>query len=559
MNLLRLVHTVRHLRARQIAAQASHRVRRAIENPSRVQRWKSPAFPGCRWRPVQSFLPPNPGRNSAEAIKAGTFVFLNHAHAAGFPPDWRAAGLPKLWRYNLHYHDFLWLLDNQDATSVAENWIARHPPARGAEGWESYPTSLRLMNWCMLFWGRHRAKFDSDPKLAERIWRSIHQQAEWLSRHLETHLLGNHLLENAAALALVGSCFAGDAAAKWFSTGTDLLREQLAEQILPDGGHFERSPMYHSRVVYLLAMLKNSGDAALSELVGQPLAQSLAALKQMCHPDGEIALFNDSGFGIYPQLQDLAEYLNDGSPAPLGAFALPDSGYFGARTADGSYILCDAGAIGPDYLPGHAHGDMLSFELSLRGHRVIVDSGVYEYEPGAMRVYCRSTRAHNTVELLGQDQCEFWGAFRVAKRGRVRGISFLPSPGAFQLTAEHDGYARSRKRLYHRRTFLWNQTGKLVISDFVTARLESGTDFISRLHLHPDCVVTSFAGRSVHVRYPAGQFVIEFENEGNVQIERSYYCPEFGQKLDNVVVAFSPTQSSTAMSGVVVRISPLSS
>ena len=48
---------------------------------------------------------------------------------------------------------------------------------------------------------------------------------------------------------------------------------------------------------------------------------------------------------------------------------MPDTGYYGARSADGHYVVCDAAPIGPDYNPGHAHGDLFSFELSLGGHR----------------------------------------------------------------------------------------------------------------------------------------------------------------------------------------------
>ena len=84
-------------------------------------------------------------------------------------------------------------------------------------------------------------------------------------------------------------------------------------------------------------------------------------------------------------------------------FRRVDEPDFGARTADGHYLVCDAAPIGPDYLPGHAHGDLLSFELSLGGHRVFVDSGVESYEADELRRYCRSTRAHNTVELDGAD------------------------------------------------------------------------------------------------------------------------------------------------------------
>ena len=48
----------------------------------------------------------------------------------------------------------------------------------------------------------------------------------------------------------------------------------------------------------------------------------------------------------------------------------------------GDRLLVDCGEIGPDYLPGHAHCDTLSFELSLSGQRVVVDSGCGIYVDG---------------------------------------------------------------------------------------------------------------------------------------------------------------------------------
>src|SRR5688500_6439787 len=355
MNLPRLIRTVRHLRAEQIVGQIKHRLRRPFDDPARARRWIAPPFEGCRWKPLAEFQPPITGGNSAASIRAGQFTFLNQTHNLGSPIDWRASALPKLWRYNLHYHDYLWLLTRDDAIALLDDWTARAP----TEAWEAYPTSLRLMNWCMNF-----------RDVPERLWPSVYRQSEWLSRHLETHLMANHLLENAAALAMVGSCFAGHAAQRWLDIGTKLLREQLDEQILPDGGHVERSSMYQARVVYVLRQLRNPGNEELSRMVSEKLDRATAALAMMCHPDRQIALLNDSAFNIYPI---------ENADLPPGPFALNDTGYFGARTADGHYIICDAGPIGPGYQPGHAHGDIFSFELSYFGHRVIVDSGVYDY------------------------------------------------------------------------------------------------------------------------------------------------------------------------------------
>jgi uncharacterized heparinase superfamily protein len=56
-------------------------------------------------------------------------------------------------------------------------------------------------------------------------------------------------------------------------------------------------------------------------------------------------------------------------------FAMRDAGYYGVRRG-GHLLIADAGRVGPDHLPAHAHGDIFSFEWTLRGQRVVVDAGV---------------------------------------------------------------------------------------------------------------------------------------------------------------------------------------
>ena len=93
-----------------------------------------------------------------------------------------------------------------------------------------------------------------------RYWRdarvhTLHDPVRW-----KYHLLGNHLLENGIALAFTGACFEGPDAARWLATGLGILREQLPEQILADGMHFERSPMYQIRLAH--SVMAEDGGAA---------------------------------------------------------------------------------------------------------------------------------------------------------------------------------------------------------------------------------------------------------------------------------------------------------
>ncbi len=542
--MLRYLRTIRHLRARQILAQAAKLASGALRKSGSLNTRKAPEFPGCRWRQICDFLPPGRQANTLDELVAGRMTFLNESFDVGFPPAWEGGDASRLWRYNLHYFEYLWALDYSKGREIAADWIKSHAPRRTNVGWEPYPISLRVQNWCAYFFGLHRESTQSDPEFRRLLWTSIFVQTEWMSRHLEWRLMGNHLLENAATLVLAGTCFKGKVAHRWKRIGTRLLDAQLSQQILPDGMHFERSPMYHLRAAYVVATLLNIADEDLAGRLKPILLRMIDAMWKCCHVDGEIALFNDSALGVYNRPAELADYARnlglDASVAPADVNAdisLRYAGYYGARCEGGAYVLCDVGPIGPDYAPGHAHGDILSFEMSLDGRRVIVDSGNYDYTDSEMRKYCRSTRAHNTVEIDGQDQCEFWSVFRVARRPKPGKVEWARRGEGFSLTAQHDGYSRLRSGATHGRRFRFYPPGILMFKDTVRSRRDVTAACF--LHLHPDCEITAIEGQNVEVAYPCGKFRIRFAGGGKLTQAESFYCCEFGKKIPNQALVFT--------------------
>ena len=545
----RFLRTVRHLRARQIAYQVLHYCRP----------WRGPAARragGTAPGPAPAPRRPGPADFPAPQVDqpaalSGVLTFQNRPATVGFPPDWNRTDLPRPWLYQLHDHEFLWGLPFERARDATAHWMAHHAPGPGRTGWESYPTSRRLANWCALFLGRHRARTLADPAFRDALWAGVHRQAEHLARNLEWRLLGNHLLENAAALALAGSSFAHPDADRWLATGRRVLARELPEQLLADGGHVERSPMYQCRVLYVLLLLRAMGTPAVRDLVGPYLAPAAEALAALTHPDGGIALLNDSAFGVHPAPGALVRAAG-ASPAGAGPFALAETGYYGARTAAGDYVVCDAAPLGPDYQPGHGHADLLSFELSLRGARVVVDSGVSTYEAGPMRDWCRSTRAHNTVEVEGRDSAETWAAFRVGRRGRPRGVAWTARRDGFELSARHDGYRHLPGRPVHARTFRWRGGGSLEIVDRVDARRPVRA--VARLHFHPDCRLSDRAGETCTVSFPGGRARVSWSGWETSMMpattrassrwetaaeEESWYCPAFGVERPNPCLALS--------------------
>jgi uncharacterized heparinase superfamily protein len=411
---------------------------------------------------------------------------------------WNDSGIPKLWLYNLHYLE-------SPTPALIRSWVAENPVGQG-NGWEPYPLSLRICN-CIKW---HL----SGNLLEDAAIGSLALQAAYLARTLEYHLLGNHLFANAKALIFAGAFFEGDAAAMWLKLGLRILTDQLPEQILEDGGHFERSPMYHSLILEDVLDLVNLGrtyPGLLPDFSGIA-GRMLGWLQQMTHPDGKIAFFNDAAFGVAPDPAQLAEYAHrlDIEPEhrPLAA-----SGYIRLEN-DLAVVLFDAAPVGPDYQPGHAHADTLSFELSVRGRRAIVNSGISSYENNADRRAQRATPAHNTVCVDGESSSEVWSAFRVARRARP--INVKTDRRSF-AEASHDGYKRLKDPVLHSRRLDLGET-ELRITDTLEAKREHRAE--TYFHLHPE-----------------SEIQVHLDSKVTAARTQTYWYPEFNRQVSNTTIA----------------------
>ena len=171
----------------------------------------------------------------------------------------------------------------------------------------------------------------------------------------------------------------------------------------------------------------------------------------------------------------------------------------------------------------------------------MVDAGVSTYEPGRLRAYCRSTRAHNTVEIEGRDQAELWAAFRVGRRPRPRGVTWTRLDDGFELSARHDGYRRLAGRPRHARRFRWRGAGELEIDD----RVDAGRPVrsVARLHFHPHCRLGDLGAGAGAVEFPGGRAGLSWSGWDAVAEDESFYCPAFGVARRNRCLAFSSVTS----------------
>lgn len=522
-------HTIRHLRPVQIGA----RLWAGLPRPAPTAQEAPPLRPSTgRWT--------KPAQRAPSMKGPMTFEFFGERRTVG-GAAWRADAPSDLWRYNLHYFDDLNAAQAEARRSWHEEALARwardNPPGEGA-GWDPYPTSLRVVNW--IKWHLAGGRSDALPE-------SLALQARHLERRLEYHLLGNHLLANAKALVFAGLFFAGPEARRWLERGSALLRREIEEQVLGDGGHFERSTMYHALVLEdlldllnVLAAFPEAADRALVDRLAEAARRMADWLVAMSHPDGEIAFFNDAALGIAPAPSLILRYgaaLGIWGDVPVmsvpGLTHLRESGYARAEVGN-AVLLVDAAPVGPDYLPGHAHADTLSFEWSVFGQRVVVNGGTSTYARGEVRGSERGTAAHSTVVVDGADSSEVWASFRVARRARPLEFEAAGSPEGVRIACAHDGYRRLGGDAIHRRS--WHlQPGALVIEDLVRGRYASA---VARFHLHPSvsCAIDE-AARSGRLRLADGREIRWSAQGGAARVERSFHAPEFGRRLPTQCIA----------------------
>ncbi|MDC6449523.1 alginate lyase family protein [Pseudomonadales bacterium] len=498
---------------------------------------------------VSQFKPNIDWPSKKESILTNSrFLFLNEEKALNFPGDWENKSIPLLWVYNLHYHDGLLSVDTEldlKKTHIRQ-WLAGNSSISGV-GWDPYPISLRVVNWIKWNW--------ISKEYIENFDRSLAIQISHLYYSLEYHLMGNHLLENAKALIFGGCYFEGGVAMRWLNKGLTILDKQLSEQILEDGGHFELSPMYHSimleLVLDLLALSKKMDSPSalrsrrsMLSAVAQKMSSWLAI---MVHPDNEISFFNDASTGIALSPKTLEGYLNTLEATPIepdvfGVTYLSTSGYIRMENKFGT-VFADVAEIGPSYLPGHGHADALSIEFSLFGLRLFVNLGTSEYGQGARRDFERSTAAHSTLELNGENSSEIWSGFRVGRRARVSNVYIKSDESQYELVAQHNGYRYLSGRPVHSRRILFSE-GELEIIDEIN---KNSHLVCVRFHIHPRIkLFISEGGSRGFLTFPDGCEVVWESDADLVFEEDNEYAWEFGKKIPMKTLVLQQNKSNSS-------------
>lgn len=498
----------------------------------------------------------------------GRFEFLSQTSGFGIDQiDWRAQAYPKLWRYHLHYFDWLKEAEPDDhwvAHSIY-SWIV-HNPAGCSDAWEPYPVSLRLVNWIKYFSAREQAA----GSLSEEWLFSLVQQGEWLNRNIEYHIRANHLFKNIVAMIWFCAFMQSEPTYRaWLKRYCDLLVRELNEQFNDDGGHYERSPMYHAICLEdcmdLYNLLHNAGvdHPCMARLVSV-IQRGLSFLKLLSFADDKVALFGDSTLHGCHDWKTLSAYWrklqgNETEADKTGPQKLvhcADTGFV-IRETPYYKIIISTGGVSPGYQPGHTHCDMGSFELCTPQGRLVVDSGVSQYAQGELRRYSRSSLAHNVVMVNGDNQHELWGEFRVGARATIELLKLSAEP----TSCGDDADVILRISSHPACGTPWRQTrayhlgeNQIDIVDIVQSGDNASIE--SNFHLHPDVDIRA-VGDGFNLRL-AGESAarVVVSDPANTTIEHSYYCPDFGVVMNGQRICLQKRGSATNRMAVRIELDP---
>ena len=452
----------------------------------------------------------------ADRILQHRFQFRGTEVQLGERIDWQTRPNGNLsWQWDLNRHAFFLRLGTtyyytadpayiRELVNLWEQWIAANPS--GTPNWKHpFEVAARLQNWMWAYFLVAYSQQVSREQL-RKFTAAMQQHAAYVAAHLEYHWPNNHLLLEAKALYEFGMIFSADCCKQWRAVATRVLQREITSQILRDGVHAELSSMYHRIVAGELSEL-----VCLCDAVGQRLPPDLETRIQrmlefsraLVRPDGSTPLFGDSAErDTYIRFDATSSDLDYWLPpdrrterqslAPGPSQLFPEAGYAFLRSEDRTVELAfDCGPFSRCAAPNHGHCDALSFELYCHGSPVIIDPGVYLpwNDSQGWAKHFRSTAAHNTLVIDGQEQSELSEFCDVRRTAQVRILTSSTAPGQPSITAECIPYWSVGREVCHRRRITLHDGRHMHIRDEVTGsgahRLDWSFQFAPNVEVNP--------------------------------------------------------------------------
>ena len=469
-----------------------------------------------------------PGNEQAgRALCAGIFTLEGdqlefHGH------DWEPEGAGDLWL--THMHGFSWLRDlrtiggdnaRKQARALIENWTQYydkwHPLA-----WRPDVTGSRVAMWIS-----HYEIFiaSADEEFQYMFLDSLSRQARHLSKALPGNLLGLRLLQALRGLIYCGLAF--DEHERWIEQGLVLLEDEIARQILSDGGHVSRSPQQLLEALQILLDIRiglKSGGYPVPEEVQHAIDKMAPALRFFRYNDKGLALFNGAQKG---HIEAIDAALLQSNARGKALQSLPHSGYERMQVGRGTIIM-DTGSSPAHPYDAAVHAAPLAFEFVFGKDRVLTACGTHPCDE-TWREALRATAAHTALSIDHRNAAEI-GKDGHVKRG-VKNVVALreDSKTAGLLESSHDGYGPVNGISHRRRLYLSDKGHDLRGEETLSSAVDVSRahDIAARFHLHPRVMVSLVKdGEEALLRLPSGVGWRFQSSLGTLSLEESIYLGE---------------------------------
>lgn len=499
--------------------------------------------------------------------------------------DTRVAGDAKVvWEPSRHHQLVVlgraYRATGRDAFAAAiveqiDSWIEQCPYGRGMQWRSPLELAIRVINWSWALGLIHASGLVSGA-FEQRVLLAMHQHLWDLTRkYSRGSSANNHRLGEAAGVFIATTSVPSLYDRRWHDESRQILAEEVLRQSHPDGGTREQALSYQMFVLQFVLAAAHAARASGGDLPQPALERASGMLAFIARLSGGGAppMFGDSDDGYVLDLggrgrpeavlalgaavlnradllpapafcepafwilgdrwTELAAGADSGRSRPLRSHAFEETGLYllqsgTAGRRDAISVTIDAAELGYGALAAHGHADALAITLRLGGTDILVDPGTCDYfTDQTWRSYFRTTAAHNTVGVDGEDQSVMTGPFMWGARARSEVLLWEPSDRGGRIVASHDGYARLADPVIHRRDVrLDGGARELYINDDLDMRVDH--DVRVSFHLSEACTVARVDGNVVLVAVDGRLIRFDVDPLLRVDVLRGSMAPRAG-------------------------------
>ncbi len=401
------------------------------------------------------------------------------------------------------------------ALMLIEDWLNQHDEWGDVE-WTPEKLGDRIAGWVGFYEFYAPA---ATPEFIARLTTSLHRQWKHLLRAVQPTLT-----DIASLRAIKGLIYGGlnfDEGDRSLGLAVDLLKRQIATEILPDGGHVSRCPSLQLHVlrnlIDLREVFKMAGIEAPDNLKATINAM-LPALKFFRHGDGGLALFHGSTEEL-SLMVDAAFTLSESKSRTLRR--LTSMGY--ERIVAGrSLLIADVASPPPRGFDERAHAGLLSFEFGQGRERLMVNCGAVDGASPEWHMACAATAAHSTMVIGDSNACEVLATGGIVSDVKVTAERY-EEDNHHCVEMKHNAY-RAEFGTSYRRLLRLSASGE-ELNGREELSGSAGHSFTLRWHLHPSVNASlSHGGQTALIRSASG-LGWRFRIDGAVlSLEQSVYC-----------------------------------